>query len=143
MPASEFFCKIVGINPLKLSKAEAIILETELFYGICTELQTYYKHQLVSYFQVMKFDTYREESMIDEIFVKCIVNDLLEEYTIEGIAFHTQLPQDVIYELASGQNTNPSLSCIRKIIELHRNIRPTLYNTMVKKIVSDHQNRYN
>ena len=51
---------------------------------------------------------------------------------------HTQIPEEVIYELAAGQNTNPSLKCIRKIIELHRNTRPALYHAIVKKIVDEH-----
>lgn len=139
MAAEEFFCQIVGINPFKLSPNENLLLETELFFQLCTELKSVYTLQHRTYFQTFNFNLEMEQAMIDDNFVKCIVMDLMNEYTIEGIALHTHLPEDVIYELATGRNTNPSLKCIRKIIELHRQTRPTLYHTLVKKIVSQHQ----
>ncbi len=76
--------------------------------------------------------------MIDDTFLKCIVNDLLEEYSIPGLAGYADIPEDIVYELATGQNTNPSLKCVRKLIELHRQARPLLYTNIVRKIVQEH-----
>lgn len=139
MAAMENLCRIVGINPNRLSKGENILMEMELFYRVCHELKNHYYFDWYKYSQSMHFNEQMEGAMIDDNFVKCIVNDLLEEYSLQGIASYTDLPEDVIYELASGQNSNPSLKCIRKIIELHRSTRPNLYQTIVRKIVQEHQ----
>lgn len=135
----ENLCRIVGINPNRLSKSENILMEMEIFYRVCHELKTHYNFDYFRYFQLIKNYEHMEEAMIDDNFVKCIVNDLLEEYSLQGIAAYTDIPEEVIYELATGQNTNPSLKCIRKIIELHRSTRPSLYQTIVRKIVQEHQ----
>lgn len=139
MAATENLCRIIGINPSKLSKSENILMEMELFYQVCHKLKTYYQYDSYNYFRLMNFNEQMEAAMIDDNFVKCIVNDLLEEYSLPGIASYTDIPEEVIYELATGQNTNPSLKCIRKIIELHRSTRPSLYQTIVRKIVQEHQ----
>ena len=63
------------------------LLETELFYRICCEIKETYKHHCSSYFQILKYTAEMEEFMVEENFVKCIVNDLMSEYTLEGIAY--------------------------------------------------------
>lgn len=74
--------------------------------------------------------------MIEEQFIRYIINDLItsEEYTLPGIAYYTNTPEEVIYDLASGANNNPSLRLSRKIVELHQSTRPELYTHLIKKI---------
>lgn len=65
-----------------------------------------------------------------------LVNDLIRsnDYTIQGIANYADLPEELIYDISIGNNDNPSIEASRKIIELHKSARPTLYKTMMKKI---------
>ena len=81
--------------------------------------------------------------MIETNLIRCVINDILltEEYTLPGIAHYTDTPEEVIFELASGLNSSPTLLVSRKIIELHRTIRPQLYAGIVHKVT--HNNSVN
>ena len=56
----------------------------------------------------------------------------MEAYSLQGIAYHANVPEEIIYEVAS--NTNPSLTLSRKIIDLHRQVRGDWYEDIVKRI---------
>ncbi len=77
--------------------------------------------------------------MLENKFIRCLINDILstEEYNLSGIAFYTGSTEDVIFELASGCNTNPTFLLSRKIIELHRLVRARLYDEIIKKITKE------
>jgi hypothetical protein len=77
---------------------------------------------------------------MEDNFARCLVNDILltEEYTLQGIAYYTQTPEEVIVEVAMGQNTRPSAILLRRIIELHRMVRSELYREMMKKIANEY-----
>ncbi len=77
--------------------------------------------------------------MLEGNFIRLVINDILltEEYTVQGIACYTQTPEDVIYDIAMGNNLAPSFPLSRKIIEIHRSIRPDLYSNILKKILSN------
>ena len=44
------------------------------------------------------------------------------------------VPEEIIYEVASGCNANPSLMLSRKIIDLHRQVRGDWYDDVIKRI---------
>ncbi len=136
MPATEPLCHLVGICPAKLTKEENLILEIELFTRICEELKDGFKAKYKNYFRIMKYNAEMENVMIEATFVRCVINDILstEEYTLDGIAYYTQTPEEVVHELAMGWNTSPSAALLRKIVELHRSVRRELYNAMREKI---------
>ncbi len=140
MPAMEPLCQIAGINAHKLSREECFIIELELFVRICEELKELIKSQNKDYFRLMKFNAEKESSMLDSILIRHVVNDILtsEEYSLEGIACYTQTPEEVICDVAAGNNPAPSLPLSRKIIELHRSVRPNLYREVMKKITSEY-----
>jgi hypothetical protein len=136
MPATEPLCHLVGVSPAKLTKEENLILEIELFTRICEELKDSFKIRFKDYFRIMKCSAEMENAMVESVFVRCVINDILatEEYTLDGIACYTQTPEEVVYELAMGWNTSPSALLLRKIVELHRSVRRELYDAMMKKI---------
>lgn len=140
MSATERLCKIIGVSPQKLSNEENILLEAELFARICEELKEIYKAQYRGYFRLMKCDAEAENAVMEEKFVRCVINDILstEEYTLPGIACYTQTPEEVVYEVAMGLNTSPSATLLRKIIELHRSIRQDLYREIMKKMTTEY-----
>ena len=136
MSAIEPLCHLVGVSPAKLTKEENLILEMELFVHICEELKESFNKKFKECFRAIKYSGEMERVMNEANFVRCVINDILltEEYTLDGIAYYTQTPRDVVYELAIGSNASPSAMLLRKILELHRSVRRELYVVIMKKI---------
>lgn len=126
--------QLLDINLDQFIKNELIFLEAELYTRICREIMEIIKEQNKDYFQIMKFN--KEQIMLETKFIRCIINDILssEEYNLSGIALYADTPEDVIFDLASGYNANPTFLVSRKIIELHRMVRPNLYLEIADKI---------
>lgn len=138
MPAIEPLCRLMGINPINLTREENILLEIELFARICEELKEVFREQNKKYFQLMKFTIEKENIMLETKFVRSIIQDILStyQYNLQGIAHYTDTHEDIIQEVYTGQNQNPSSTLLRKIIELHRTVRHDLYFQITKKIAS-------
>lgn len=140
MPAMEPLCQMLGINSNGLSKEENSILEAKLFTHIYEELKEIIKSHYKDYFQLMKLNKDMENNMIETEFLRCIINDILstKEYSLPGIACYTNTPEEVIQEVIIGNNNNPSFAFSRRIIELHRTVRPDLYQAITKKIIENY-----
>jgi hypothetical protein len=138
MPAPEPFAQLLGMAATQLSHEENLIVEADLFRMVCDELINIFRVGYKNYFYLMRFSTEMEDKMLEENFLRCLVNDILsmEEYSLPGIAYHTQIPEEIIYEIACGMNHNPSLKLARKLIELHRSIRPKLYQEIMNKVIT-------
>ncbi len=96
----------------------------------------YLYQQLLTTFQET-FGNHREEFMIDGVLIQNLVNDLIasSDYSISALASYTGYPEDVIYDLASGMNLQPTLSLSTKIIELHALSRREFYSGLIRKIL--------
>lgn len=142
MTATESFCQFLGVNPQTFSLSENIILEAELFDRVCDYLKEVYREQYKDYFRLMKFTTKMENTMLDENYIRFAINDILatEEYSVQGIAYHTRIPEEVICDVISGVNTQPSLPLSRQIIHLHRSVKPDLYREIMKKMLLTYVN---
>lgn len=140
MSALEPLYSLIEIDPNMLSKEEAFILEAILFTHICNILKDFFRDQYKDYFRLIKFSMEMEDAMLDANFICFIIKDILltEEYTLSGIANYTLTPEEVVYEVAIGCNTSPSAFFVQRIIELHRSVRPDLYNAIIKKIAEDY-----
>jgi len=136
MSAPEPLCILIGITPNKLTNEENIILEADLFLSVCEELKEIYRIQHKDFFRLMKITIEKENTMLETNLARFIVHDILfsGEYTLEGIAHYTNMHEDVIQEVLTGQNLNPSVSLLRKILELHRVVRRELYRAISKKV---------
>lgn len=88
----------------------------------------------------MRFNLEKETTMLESNFLSFVINDILltREYSLEGIARYTQTTEEVIYDVISGLNSSPSLLLSKKIINLHRSVRPTLYQETMKKIAAEY-----
>lgn len=126
----------LNLNSQLFSKKELLILEADLFTRLCEELIGLIKKQNKDYFSIMKFTIEKENMMIEANFLRVIIHDILstEEYNMAGIAYYTDTPEDVIYEVAAGYNNRPTFLFARKIIELHRQVRSDLYQIIFNKI---------
>lgn len=140
MAAMEHLCQLLGVNPQYLSYQENLILELELFIRIYEELKEIYKAKNKDYFKLMNVSIRKENAMLEAKLLRLVINDILmtEDYSITGIACYTLIPEDVICDIASGKNKTPSLQASRKLIELHRKVRPDLYKAIVKKITREY-----
>lgn len=136
MAITEPLCLLLGITPSKFTKTENILIEIDLFTRLCKRLKEVFTEQYRNYFDTMKFTKEMENIMLDSSFIRLIINDILAtgEYTIEGIAYYTNTHEDVLHELVTGLNTEPSASCLRNTMELHRIVRSELYKELGRKI---------
>jgi hypothetical protein len=140
MPAIELLCRVMGVSPNKLSREENFLLEMDIFMRVCRELKEVFKSNYKNYFCLMKLNAETEDAMLEAGLMRYIITDILltEEYSLNGIAYYTQTPEDIICDVVTGRNTAPSLPLSRKIIELHRSVRPNLYREIIKKITSEY-----
>jgi hypothetical protein len=145
MPATEFLYQLIGIEPRKFSKEENVLIEAEIFTRICGDMEVIFEEKNKNYFRVIKFYIDKESDMrnhdLQLVDLVCtVVNDILstKEYTIEGIAQYADLPPDVIYEASLGANKAPSLKLFRRVIELHKMVRPKLYEYLMDKFTAEY-----
>lgn len=63
------------------------------------------------------------------------IKELLDtnEYTLDGIAFELREPVDVIIDLVTGINQNPSMNIAIKLFELHSNVKRAFYFDLKKR----------
>lgn len=120
----------------KLSKIEILLTEVILF----LQLEPALNKKIQSTYDLSKGhfhdNQHKESMMIENNFVRNMIEDILstEEYSLDGIAFHLNIPEEVLSDILIGYNQSPSLSLARKIMELHKYVRRDLYHHLVKKI---------
>jgi hypothetical protein len=136
MSAMEPLYRLLGISTYRLSKEEIYILEAELLTLICNELKEFFRERYKNYFRILKYTLEMENAMLEADFVCLIIKDILssEEYSLEGIAQYADTHTDIIQEIYTGSNANPSAKLLRRIIELHHSVRRDLYNMIMKKV---------
>lgn len=134
MAKIEYLHRLAGIDSSWLAKDELLLLEAVMLDSLCGELTQQYQ----AYFNHNKENNQEMANMINDHFVYLITHDLISsnEYTIEGIASYSNIPEEVITDIILGTNNNPSIEVSRKLIELHRLARPDLYKKIIHKIAS-------
>lgn len=140
MSAMEPLYRLVGVIPSRLTEEQSLLLEAEIFARICEELREIFRKQHREYFRLMKFTTEMENMMLESKFVRLIIQDTLAtgEYSLGGIAHYTDTHEEVIEEMMIGRNASPSAAFLRKLIDLHRSVRPELYKEIVKKVTENY-----
>lgn len=141
MSAIQSWCALVGICPKIFTKSEYLLLEAEMLTRICKEIKSKFREQYAEYFHVMKFTAEMEDDMLEVEFLRLIIRDIIstEEYSLKGIANYTNTHEDVVHEIATGLNLNPSAKFLQRLIELHRSVRRELYELIIKKIFYEYQ----
>lgn len=136
MATLEYLCRMAGVNPAELSKEENYLIEAALLYSLCEELAQIYTTKIPSHTKRNYHE--KENMMITNNVIPLILLDLIQsnDYTIDGVAAYSNVPEEVIYDIAIGNNNNPSLEVSRKIIELHRTAREDLYHRVMQKITA-------
>ena len=141
MSATEPLCHLIGIRSDVLSLMENSLLEAELFTRMYRGLKDVIRREYQNYFSLLRFNQTMENAMLETNFIRSVISDILstEEYSLSGIACYTDTPEEVIHEVMMGMNSNPSLRFSRKIIELHRSVRPAVYQAIMEKIAREYQ----
>lgn len=144
MPAIEPFHHFVGINSRFLTRTEKMLLEADLFDFFCRELIEFFKLKESQNIDDFYLNKEGATIMLEVELVKSMLTDILltEEYTLSGIAYYTNTPEDVIYDICIGQNTAPSAQFLRKIIALHRSVKAHIYSNITKKIAEQYSSSY-
>ncbi len=139
MFTTKSWCDFIRNNARNLTREEYLLCQAEFFFIICEEIKEIFREQYRDYFSLMKFTIEMENNMLDVEFLRFIILDILstEEYNLNGIATYTNTHEDVVHEVVSGLNVNPSANFLRKIIALHRSVRRELYEVIMKKIISE------
>lgn len=137
MPALELLSQIMGVDVKKLSKQENLILEAELYTHVFHKRWQMYKREHKDYFNLLKCNMKMESMMLDLYVIQCLINDILksESYTLSGIASYTETSLDLIQELLVSQQMSEMMAFPRKLIELHKSVRPELYQDILKKVL--------
>ncbi len=128
MAAPEPLYRLLNIHrEEKISGKTRHLLEATLISELITELKQYHSEK-------SQGDNY----MLDMQFLRFIIRDIITdgEYTLEGIARYTGVHPDLIYDIAGGINSSPTLPLFHRLIELHRRACPMLYNQVRENIIS-------
>jgi len=139
MSRNQTWSEFYQISTYKMSQGEIAFLEMILFVALCEKLIMTYQKENRRYLYLLRSTSKKECKMIETHVVRFIINDIVssEEYTLDGIAYYTNTPEDALHDLASGKNPSPSLSLCRKVIELHRTIKPELYKNLMNQITRE------
>lgn len=147
MAACEYLAMDIGINCKQLTDIERCLLEVEIIYQLWSEIEKLYGRESISILKIENdmnpnITKGKGANMSMKNIIQLILNDLIEneEYNITGLATYTQSTPDVIFDVVSGLNQNPSMALSRKIIELHRLARRDVYLGILMKIIKNLSN---
>lgn len=140
MTAMQSWCFIIGISTKQLTKEENFLLEGEIFFYVMTSIKESFKQKYKRFFSLMKYNMEMENTMIENDYLRLIIHDIIatEEYDIKGIAYYTDTPEEILLEILTGTNKNPSAVFMQRLIELHRLVRRELYQRVLQKLVNEH-----
>lgn len=139
MSAIEPYLHLPSTFARHLSEREVRLFEAELFCNLYREIKFYFRSKYYEeLIDLVKPTKKEEDTMLEADFLKTLINDILatNEYTLAGIAYYTDTPEEVILEIITGQNQRPSALLMQRAIDLHRLVKKDLYKQLIKKILS-------
>jgi len=78
-------------------------------------------------------ECYAMDSKIIQLLIQGIVET--GEYTLEGIAYHTHIPFDVIYDAACGISNQLSITPWARIVDLYLQVKPDIARILIDKLL--------
>jgi len=74
---------------------------------------------------------------MDNRVIQFLIQSIIEtgEYTLEGIAFHTRIPFDVIYDAACGIPNQFSITPWVRIIALYLQVKPDVAQLSIDRLL--------
>ena len=77
-------------------------------------------------------ESYVMDNKIFQLLVQGIVET--EQYTLEGIAFYTNIPFDVIYDAACGITNHLSVTAWSKVVDLYLQVKPDVARVLFDRL---------
>lgn len=73
---------------------------------------------------------------MDTKIIQLLISGIIDtgEYTLEGIAYSTHIPYDVVYDAACGVENRLSISTWARIVELYLQLKPDLTDILIEKL---------
>ena len=74
---------------------------------------------------------------MDSKVIQLIIQGILEtgDYSLEGIAYYTRIPFDVIYDAACGINYQFSITSWARIVNLYLQLKPEIVEMAASKLL--------
>jgi hypothetical protein len=79
----------------------------------------------------------QESYTMDSRMIQLLIEGIIEtgEYTIEGIAYHTRVPLDVIYDAASGISNHFSITPWARVADLYMQVKPEVTQMLIDRLL--------
>ena len=74
---------------------------------------------------------------MDHKIIQLVIRGIVEsgEYTLEGIAYQTRIPFDIIWDAARGNGMQLSMTAWGRIVDLYMQIKPNIYKLLLQKLL--------
>ncbi|MFZ2315067.1 MAG: hypothetical protein WAW86_05360 [Gammaproteobacteria bacterium] len=137
MAATMPLYNLLDIDLDNLTTQERSFVDMILCVSLCEEFRHQILAQYKGYFNSIKENAEKERSMLEQNIIGCILNDILStnEYSLSGVAYYTNTPEEILMDVSTGSNLNPTFNLSRKLIDLHRTVKPQLYVDLLRKIL--------
>lgn len=120
--------------PLKFSSAnERKVLKVILIRYLHQVFCELFKHKLQLNKKNSSLECYAMDSKILQLIIKGIIET--GEYTLQGIAYHTRIPEDVIYDAASGISNQFSVTPWAKVVDLYLQVKPDTAQVLIARLL--------
>jgi hypothetical protein len=118
--------KFTAKNERKLLKVFLLERLHQVFYELFhSKIQSNYNND--------SMECYKMDSKIIQLLIQSIIET--GEYTLEGIAFYTRIPFDIIYDAACGISNQFSITPWTKIIDLYLKLKPEIEKILIEKLL--------
>ncbi|OGT42364.1 MAG: hypothetical protein A3F13_07215 [Gammaproteobacteria bacterium RIFCSPHIGHO2_12_FULL_40_19] len=80
---------------------------------------------------------------MDSKVIQNIIHEILEtgEYTLEGMAHHTRIPFDVIYDAACGVMAEFSITPWSRVVAIYLQVKPEISNQLMEWLLASSDRR--
>lgn len=74
---------------------------------------------------------------MDSKIIQLLLQGIIEtgEYTLEGIAYYTHIPFDVIYDAACGISDQFSITPWARVVDLYMQVKPEVANVLIERLL--------
>lgn len=124
-------------NPYHLKSSnhhKAVILRLFLLSKLNYALHRFYQNNIAGLDHYMTEEDYLMETKL----IQTMIHEILQtgDYTLEGIAYHTRIPYDVVYDAACGINQQLSMLAWSKMVRLFLQTKPEVAKVLNEKLVN-------
>lgn len=75
---------------------------------------------------------------MDSKVIQLLIQNILDtdQYTLEGIAYYTRIPFDVIYDAACGISNQFSITPLARVVNLYLKVKPDVAQVLINKLIA-------